>query len=163
MKYRCFLIAACLAMVVSPAFAGAPKQGSWIVEGADTAKWKAKMILRADKGKGFSGYFIWTAPEEGLSGDELFVGNYNAKTNSLTLTGVEARKRNGIALGTYTASVSADGKQLDGRWGSSPKEAAAPGVWKAKWVCCNAPLYEQFQSKTDCSRGTIKGKVKALN
>ncbi len=149
MNHRFFLIAAVIAIVGSPAFARTPKEGSWEVEGQDTTKWLANMVLRSDKDKGYSGYFIWTAPEEKLSGDELFVGKYDAKTNNLQLTGVEVRNRNGIAMGLYRATVSEDGKRLSGFWGSSAKELAESGVWQAKWVSPKKPTYNSRQTQTD--------------
>ncbi len=134
----CFL----LATAINPALAKGPNAGTWSVIGEDTQKWKAKLVLKSDEPDKFAGYFIWNSTTSDKGGTEIISGSYDATTNKLSLIGRELRDAHQIAQGSYSAAVSNNGKELDGKWGGVPgvsEGIASPGFWKAKWVSPKTP------------------------
>ena len=79
------------------------------------------------------GSFTWRLNNE-LVGTEEIVGHYLAQIRQLTFEGQSVSEPERLAVGSYSAFLSADERELtDGRWGSTVqmREAGTPGRWEA--------------------------------
>ncbi|PYJ70271.1 MAG: hypothetical protein DME76_06055 [Verrucomicrobia bacterium] len=81
----------------------------------------------------FLAYGSWTLRNE-LVGTEEVAGFYIAATRQVTLEGESVSEPKQLAVGSYSAYLSADQRELtDGRWGSTAqtRDAGSPGRWEA--------------------------------
>lgn len=79
------------------------------------------------------GTFTWRLNNE-LIGTEEVSGYYIAATRQITLEGERVTAPERLAVGSYSAFLSANERELnDGRWGSTAQlgEAGSPGRWEA--------------------------------
>ena len=79
------------------------------------------------------GTFTWRLHHE-LVGTEIVAGYYIAATRQVTFEGESVSNPERLAIGSYSAHLSADERELtSGRWGSSAQasEAGSPGRWQA--------------------------------
>ena len=79
------------------------------------------------------GTFMWRLHNE-LVGTETVAGYYIAATRQITFEGDSVSNPERLAVGSYSAYLSADERELkSGRWGSSAQafEAGSPGRWEA--------------------------------
>ena len=79
------------------------------------------------------GSFTWRLNNE-LVGTEEVVGYYLAQIRQLTFEGQSVSEPERLAVGSYSAFLSADERELtDGRWGSTVqmRDAGTPGRWEA--------------------------------
>ena len=80
------------------------------------------------------GRFTWRLDNEML-GTEDVTGYYFAATRELVFEGKSVTNPDRLAVGSYSAVLSADERELNnGRWGSSAAEtpAGSPGSWSAR-------------------------------
>ena len=103
--------------------------GTWSLTGKDTSAWTAKLVIESVNKNTFTGYMDWYRDGGDYSGREYFQGTFNENTRGITLQGTKLENANGLALGLYRATLSANGEGLkNGTWGGS----AASGVWEAQ-------------------------------
>jgi hypothetical protein len=79
------------------------------------------------------GTFTWRLSNE-LIGTEDVAGYYIASTRQLTFEGENVSNPDRLAVGSYSAFLSTDGRTLtDGRWGSTAltRDPGSPGRWEA--------------------------------
>lgn len=77
------------------------------------------------------GTFTWRLNLD-LMGTEDVVGFYIAATRQLVFEGETLSNNERLAIGSYSAFLSADERTLtDGRWGSSAVDPGSPGSWEA--------------------------------
>jgi hypothetical protein len=87
-----------------------------------------------DEGLQLRGSFTWRRDDE-VVGTETITGNYIAATRQLFLEGDSVSDPLLLAVGSYSALLSPDERELlEGRWGSSAQQHAAgmPGRWEAR-------------------------------
>jgi hypothetical protein len=87
----------------------------------------------APEGLLLRGTFTWRLNNE-LVGTEEVAGYYIAATRHLTFEGESVTDPERLAVGSYSAYLSANERELtDGRWGSTAqtREAGSPGHWAA--------------------------------
>jgi hypothetical protein len=119
--------------------------GTWTIHRAidDEGKDWSNSVMKfetqapADGGLTVTGTFTWRL-QNVLIGSEAYTGHYIAATRQLILEGesvTDAGQNDPprLAVGSYSAIVSADGRSLaDGRWGSTSKsEPGVAGHWEA--------------------------------
>jgi len=114
--------------------------GSWtlrnaIDEGGDWSNSVLKFSSQqpAPEGLLLRGKFTWRLNNE-LVGTEEVAGFYIAATRQVTLEGESVSEPKQLAVGSYSAYLSADQRELtDGRWGSTAqtRDAGSPGRWEA--------------------------------
>lgn len=81
-----------------------------------------------------TGFFEWRKGDQVL-GREHVVANYDVATRQIFIEGKYVENLNGqLAVGSYSARVSGDGRQLvAGRWGNTPNnQAGIAGKWEAR-------------------------------
>jgi len=81
------------------------------------------------------GTFNWRLNGE-LAGTEEVTGHYVEETRQVILEGTSIKsvhpRELPLALGSYSATLGPEGRRLlDGRWGSTAKEAGVAGQWEA--------------------------------
>ena len=119
--------------------------GTWNLTGRDTYNWTAKLVVQSVEKNVFSGYFDWYRNGNKYVGREHYQGTYDKATNSVTLKGTRLEKASGLALGTYKATLSTNGKELiNGTWRG--------GTWKA--------ILDSYTKKTEQNEivGVWKGR-----
>jgi hypothetical protein len=114
--------------------------GSWTLRNAidEGGDWSNSVLKfssqqRAPEGLLLRGKFTWRLHNE-LVGTEEVAGFYIAATRQITLEGESVSEPIQLAVGSYSAYLSADERELsDGRWGSTAqtRDAGFPGCWEA--------------------------------
>jgi hypothetical protein len=115
--------------------------GSWTLHDATDGQgfnWSNSVLKFASQsvapeGLQLRGTFTWRR-NNALVGTEAVAGYYIAATRELDLEGESVSDPVQLAVGSYSAYLSADGRELsDGRWGSTAQqaEAGSPGRWGA--------------------------------
>lgn len=79
------------------------------------------------------GFFEWRTGQE-VFGREHVVATYDAATRQLFIEGQYVDNPSVLAVGTFSATLSEDGRQLlDGAWGNTPGQLAGNlGAWQAR-------------------------------
>lgn len=115
--------------------------GSWTLRDAiddDGLDWSNSVLKFTSQqpvpeGLLLRGTFTWRLNNE-VVGTEEITGHYLALTRQLTFEGEIVSKPERLAVGSYSAFLSADERELnEGRWGSTAqtREAGTPGRWGA--------------------------------
>jgi hypothetical protein len=126
-----------------PATHGAPNFtiGAWTItssvddEGNDYAGSTLRFLSQHDMGDRIevTGFFEWRLQQQTL-GREQVTATYDPATRQLYIEGKYTDNPEILAPGSFSAEVSADGRQLlNGRWGNIPGERVGVlGTWEAR-------------------------------
>ncbi len=113
--------------------------GSWTLRNAideDGVDWSNSVLKftsqePSPEGLRLRGTFTWRRYDE-LMGTEDVAGYYIAATRQLLFEGEVISNPADLAVGSYSAYLSADERKLtDGTWGSSAIDPGRPGSWEA--------------------------------
>jgi hypothetical protein len=115
--------------------------GGWTLRNAiddDGVNWSNSVLKFSSQqpdaeGLLLRGAFTWRRNND-LVGTEEVTGHYIAATRQIILEGEGVSDPVQLAVGSYSASLSMDERELsDGRWGSSAqqRDAGTPGRWEA--------------------------------
>jgi hypothetical protein len=104
-------------------------------EGTDFTGSTLKFLSQHEVPGGFeaTGFFEWRGNRE-LIGREQVRASYDEGSRTIYIQGIEVDRPDRLAVGSFTAEVSEDGRQLlNGAWGNTPGyQVGVIGSWEAR-------------------------------